>query len=137
MIEEENKATVAIEVAGKEIKEWLDFKKIDDIKRVKLSESIQDLIMAVYSGILVVNTETKEITQKLKFPIGQYTELKYKARVQMSEIQQRTAVLQKSDMIGTSFAYAAAVTGVSPEILKQLDSEDFGIMDRIVFFFMA
>jgi hypothetical protein len=136
-----NDLKLSFEQAAKEVKEWLNFKKVNDFKRVNGEDNIGRLIRGFAFGTLVMDPDTKVITQKLLFPVGkeiQITELKFKPRIEISEVQSRLTGVGPDDGVGRALAYISAATGESSAVISKLDPEDYHLSgDLVVFFMMA
>lgn len=127
------------DIAEKEVNIWLDFKKVSEKKRKSLAGNVKALIDAIMDGCLEFDSETKIFTHKLKFPIGvngQISELKYSARICMSDLEDNLMDVRPGNTMGTSFAYIAALSGQPKSIIKKMDQEDHSLADRFSFFFM-
>lgn len=128
---------VSEEIAVKEVNEWLDFKKVSPEKRLRLSANIQAIINAVIDGTFIIDPQTKEITHKLKFPAATKSEIKYKPRLTMGDLQSRLQNVRSGDLIGTNMAYLSALSGEAVGVFMNMDSEDSSLADGLAFFFMA
>lgn len=133
------KKVVNLDVATSEVEMWLDYKKVGSKRRDAREDSIESLIDGVESGILKLNTDTKEWTQTMKFPIGEggkITELKYKPRAGVAIIHRHLREVKEGDADGRLLAYIAVLTGVNKAILGKMDSEDFSLGQSISIFFI-
>ncbi len=129
--------TIAKEVAQKEVNSWLEFKKVDQTKIDDSEEVIEALVNGFINGYLTLSKETMVINHKLKFPVLKTTELNYKPRVKMSEIDAKTQN-QKSGG-GTNKIlrpYICAVTETNSAVIAELDTEDNRIATGIATFFL-
>lgn len=136
------KATkVSKEVALKEVEKWLDYKRVDEKKRVDSKDNIEALADAISFGYLVLDKDFNLI-HSLKFPLlnedGSVAskEFKYKARLKMGDIQVKTQNIKATDFLGLVSAYIAALTDSNSGVVKQLDSEDGRIAQAIATFFL-
>lgn len=130
---------VSKEIALKEVGEWLDFKKVSFRKREKAKENIERIAEAIEDGILVLNPETKEFTQTLKFPIGKdesITELKFKPNLIVGDIQSQLVGVPADDGYGRAFAHIAAATEEDRNVIAKMNFEDYSIAGDLVIFFM-
>lgn len=127
---------VPFETAASELKAWFDFKKVSDDRRAKLGSFTLVLIESLMTGTISIHAETKVITHKLKFPVGVYNELTYKPRITVSDAQTYLQMANQKDNTDVVLAYGAALSGVSPVVLKQLDTEDYMVLEKLAFFFM-
>ena len=130
-----NMSVVSKEQAQKEVDAFLDFKRISSGKRIACEKNIERLVDAVCDGTLVINEDTKEITQKLHFPVS-FSELKYKPRLTAKQIQNATNGLKPEDSMGRAFGYIACATGEDRNVVASMDAEDYSIAGDIVIFFM-
>lgn len=129
---------VARDVASKDIEKWLDYKKVSDRKRTANKESIEVLIDAVEDGILVLN-EDYTLTHKLKFPIENeipVTELVYIPRLKVSTVHNKLKGISATSPDERVLAYASALTGKVTNIIKDLETEDYSLVQSVVLFFL-
>lgn len=130
---------ISREVAELEIKAWLDFKRVEERKRLAFVDSIETLIEAVMDGRLVLRKEDHFLIQNLAFPTtgdDPITKLEYKPRLKVFEVHQQTANERPGDAEARILAYVAALTGKVKGIIKQLDTEDYTICQSIAVFFV-
>jgi hypothetical protein len=129
---------VSKEIATEEVYAWLDLKKIGAQKRETQKDQINTLIDAVVDGSLSL-TSDKVFVLELKFPTEGETPLKkleFKPRLQMALINQHLQGVKPTDFDGRIAAYAAALTTQTKTLLSKLDTEDYGLVQSIVLFFM-
>jgi hypothetical protein len=129
---------VSREQAQSEVESWLDYKKVGSQKRETNKDSIEFLISAIVEGDLTVD-EDKNLIQKLKFPPSgdlAVSALKYKPRVTVKVVNTRLTGIKSDDINGRICAYASALTGVSRELIKDMETDDFGLVQNIVLFFL-
>tara|TARA_R110002020_G_scaffold357999_1_gene570304 strand:- start:86 stop:493 length:408 start_codon:yes stop_codon:yes gene_type:complete len=132
---------VNLDQAKKEVNNWLDFKKVDQEKRDENSENIDSLAKAISLGYLSMDKDFNFI-QELKFPMldddGSVSlgTLKFKPRLKMGEIQNKSQNLKTGDTFALITAYVCALTNVNSGIIKQMDSEDYKIAQSVVIFFL-
>jgi hypothetical protein len=100
---------------------------------------INGIVLAVQEGTFIINPDTKEITHKLKFPIGsgptEITELKYKARLTVGAIQANTSGISMANVEGKSLGIIASLCGRPRTELAAMDSEDFRPASDVAAFF--
>ena len=129
-------------VAEQEVEAWLDFKNVSPRKRKEHEEIIETLVNAVEDGVLSIDSESFEITQKLYIPVenneGEVTldSLKYVARAKVFEIHNGLKGIKGSDPQSMILGYASAITKQPKPVLRNLDTSDFGIAQAISIFFM-
>jgi hypothetical protein len=131
---------VSEEQAEKEIKGWLDFKKVSDRRRVILGASILALKMAIMEGDIVINGDSFEIEQTLKFPIGldkTIKVLKYKPRILVDDIEKRTQSNPDTQSKGHILGVVAALTDQNSGMLGKSDPEDYTVMSHVAVFFVV
>lgn len=139
MAEEQDNLKLSFQKANDEVKSWLDFKKVSDVKRLMMNDNIKRLIYAFADGRLVMDADTKVITQTLKFPIGKdasVKELKFRPRIPIIEAQTRLAEVKEEDGIGRVLAYVGAATGEMSSVVGLMDAEDYHLSADLVVFFM-
>lgn len=129
---------VPIDTARKEVLSWVEFKKISEKRKSELEGVIEMLAENVSAGELSIDPGTFEITQKLKFPLGENNatnQLVFKPRIQGYALQDAMSGVKFNDEIGKTFARISASTGVSVNIIKKMDSEDLAVSSNIAVFF--
>ena len=134
---------VTFEVASAEVNGWLDYKKVSDKKRETYKDAIEALTDAVVTGRLVIDADTKAITQVLLFPITDTKgtvvtdKLVFKPRITQMELKNRMTGVKPGDGDGRIMAYAAALTDSAAGILGKLDTEDYALVQSITVFFLG
>ncbi len=133
----DSKATKVIsrDLAEQEVNEWLDFKRVKSKKRESNADAIENLIDGFCDGDLVMDQETKEITLKLSFPAGNLNEFKFKPRLKLSDTHTYLKNAKSGDLDARVLAYMCALTGLNSGIVKELDTEDYGLAQSIAIFF--
>jgi hypothetical protein len=132
MIEKVNKET-----ATKEVNSWLDYKRVKDKNRETQSAQVDVLVEALQAGDITIDEKTFEITQKLIFPVdGLVSELKYKPRISVGELQKACEKVDAMDVSGQLISYVGALTGQGSAAIKKLDPADFSIGRAVAIFFM-
>jgi len=130
-----------LEQAKKEVNKWLDFKKVDVEKRDENIESIEAIAKSISTGYLVLDKD-HNLIQELKFPMEDedgnvvMSQLKFKPRLKMGEIQNKTQNLKAGDTFALITGYICALTNINSGLIKQLDSEDYKIAQSVVIFFL-
>lgn len=130
---------VTKEQATAEVESWLEHKKVSQHKREEQKGMIERLIGAVMDGDLVLDGDTKEFKQLLKFPLEgatPITELVYKPRLADKEAQMHIGKIPFSDIDARLNGYVAALTKQNSGIIKNLDREDIGLAHAIAVFFL-
>lgn len=129
---------VSKDVAQADINKWLDSKKIGSLKREAQENQINVLIEAICDGYLKVE-EDCTLVHTLKFPPTEgktIKELRYKSRLTLKEVNAQLQGVKATDVDGRIMAYAAALTGEVKGIIARFDTEDAGIVQAIVLFFI-
>ncbi len=132
---------VALEIAKADVERWLDFKKVRETKREANASYIDSLIEAVSEGILIINDDNI-IVQELSFPIEDkdgkdaFKTLEYKPRLPVSTLHMHLQGIKTGDNDGRLLAHVAALTAKPKELIKKLDTEDYGISTSIAVFFV-
>ena len=129
---------ISIEIAEKEISEWLDYKKITQQKREAQEGSIKTLVNSLVDGSLSLK-EDKTFVHELFFPIGsdsKITKFEYKPRVHQGLIQKHMEGFKSTDFDARMNATIAALTANPKDIVKSMDTEDFSIASSIAIFFV-
>lgn len=130
---------VSIEVAEKEITSWLDYKKVGERKREAYATQVENLIQAIGDGDLIFNEETKELIQKLKFPIGEngtITQFTFSPRIDIKKVRLAMSGVGAKDADLRIVAYISAITSQTKTIIEMMDSEDATIAQDIAIFFI-
>ena len=130
---------VARDVAELEIEAWLDHKKVKSKKRESLSDNIEALVEAVEEGVLSFDEDSGELVQRLEHPVGEngyLKELRYKPRLKVGQVHRHLKGLDSGDLDGRMKAYICAITNQSSELIGGMDSDDYGIPNSIVVFFL-
>lgn len=126
------------ELAQQEIESWLDFKKINEKKREAQKEQIETLIDAVADGSLTLSPD-KKLIQVLKFPTeGEMpvTKMEYAPRLKVSTIHEKLQGVKSTDADGRICAYIAALTNNPKNVVKAMDTEDYGVAQAVAIFFL-
>jgi hypothetical protein len=127
------------EIAEKEVNAWLAWKKVPQAYIDGSKLYINGMIIAVQEGSMIIDSETKEITHKLKWPIGSgefaITELKYKPRLGVSVIQANIAGISMTDLTGRTLGIIAALCGKPRTEIAPMDSEDYRAASDVAAFF--
>lgn len=132
------------ETAVKEIAAWLDYKHVKPSFRDKRQDSIDVLVDAVMSGDVSIEQGSYSyglekmdgpiIKQKLSFPVGSLTELKYKPRETTGNL---SAAIRNNAGVEVSACYGSILSdGILPAQLQKMDSEDSRVLQAIVSFFL-
>lgn len=138
---EEKLPALTKELATEEVQKWLDHKKVSESKRAASAGSVEALIEAFMSGVLILNTDFT-ITHKLNFPIKDkdekiaLAEIIYKPRVKMETIHSHFQGVKAADADGRVAAMCAAVSGQNKALILKQDTEDYSIGQAIVVFFL-
>jgi len=127
---------ISIEVAEKEVNDWVGFKKISSSKVEENKDSLKSIATSISEGVLTLDADTYEFTHQLKFPVGEVKELKYKARISMKQIHTKTRNIKPGDTNGLISAYIAALTNQNTGLIEELDTEDNRIAQSIAVFFL-
>lgn len=127
------------EVALKEVEAWLDYKRVKSKKRESYQDQIDVLVDAVSDGSLVLDDESFELTYNLIFPFGEeekITELKFKPRLSVGEVNKYMRGVQATDIDKRLQAYVSALTGQPKGVIQAIDTEDSSVINAIVVFFL-
>ena len=129
---------VSRDVAEQEIESWLSIRKVRQKKIEGNEDQMENLIEAVQEGLISVNDDGV-LTQKLNWPVGEndyLKELKYKVRLKVADSHKHLSGLKAGDMDGRMLAYVCALTNQSKTLIGGMDSDDYGIANSIVVFFL-
>lgn len=129
---------ISNEIATQEVTDWMDYKKVNNSKRETYKANIAALVEAIEEGSLVINDD-KTMTYTLKFSYGneeKVESLKFKVRLMIKEINSAMKGVGAGDFDGMVLARASALTNKSKEILRNMDTEDYSIVQSIAIFFL-
>lgn len=132
---------VSKEIAQAEVDKWLDFKRIRPSKRESNKEYIDALVAGICDGLLILKDDMR-FEQNLQFPIedktggSSFKTLEYKPRINVSLIQLHLQGVKTGDADGRLLAHVTALTAKPKELIKKLDTEDYGIALAIAVFFV-
>lgn len=130
---------VTREIAEKEVNEWLAWKRVPEAYIKGSQLYINGIIIAVQEGSMIIDPTTKEITHKLKWPIGngdfEIRELKYKPRLGVAVIQANIAGISPADLTGRTLGIIAALCGKPRTEIAAMDSEDYRAASDVAAFF--
>ena len=126
---------VSHEVAEKEVNKWLDFRRVRKKKREENESSIKDMIEAFEEGILSLDEKTNVIKQALIFETAGKKVFSFKPTMTVGEGQRRLKGIKAGEHQLMLSAYVAELTGEASEIIRQMNTEDYGISRTIAGFF--
>lgn len=129
---------VTKEIAVRDITEWLDYKKVSQNKREFQKDTVETLVDAIQDGWLVLK-EDKQFEMKLKFPLGEGSDLDtltFKSRIKTSTIANHLKGVKATDVDGRLLAYVAALTSQTRALIGDLDTEDQSLAQAIAVFFV-
>ena len=125
--------------AEEEVNKWLDAKRVSTSRREDYKPHIEAITGCLERGELRLGTGNV-FTHTLLFPVGEgaaaITELNYKPRVTVATIQHHMQGVKSGDGSARIGATIAALTGQPRAIIEKLDTEDYGIANYIVIFFL-
>jgi len=131
-------SALAPEVAIQEIEKWLDHKKVSANKRESNEEAIKTLAEEISSGNMIL-TDSFNLEYKLKSPIKSEqptTQLVFKPRLTIGTVYNHLQGVKPTDADGRLFAYAAALTTNPKDLIKNLEIDDWNIVQAVVVFFL-
>jgi hypothetical protein len=137
----EFKEKVSAEVARQEVEKWLGTQRILPKKREALAAQIDTIVEHLMYGSMHFN-EDGELTYVLAEPIKSddgsvvLSELKFKKRIRVAELQAQTKNVAPEDADGRVIAYLAALTGVPKGLFPKLDISDYSVAQSITLFFV-
>jgi len=126
------------EQAEVEVNSWLDHKKISAKKREAQRDQIESLVCAMEEGVLILN-ENKVFIHELLTPIGseaKITKLEFAPRISIGSVHKHLEGVKSDSVDGRILAYVAALTSNTKDVIKKLDTEDYGICQSIAIFFL-
>jgi hypothetical protein len=132
---------VSQDIATQEVTNWLDYKRVSPKDRAAHADSIETLTDAISYGDLVAD-EKNNLSYSLQFPIENgegevsVSSLVFRPRLTQEMIALRMKGVKATDIDNRILAYASALTNVSMEVLKRLDTVDMKIAQAIVVFFI-
>jgi hypothetical protein len=126
---------VSEEVAKQEVDKWLDFRRVRRKKREENESSIKDMVEAFEEGILILDHKTHVIKQTLIFETAGKKEFNFKPSMSVGDGQRRLKGIKSGDHQLMLSAYVAELTGEASEVIRQMNTEDYGISRTIAGFF--
>ena len=130
---------VTKEIADKEVNAWLEWKRVPEAYIKGSQMYVNGISIAIQEGSFIIDPDTKEITHKLKWPIGsgefEIKELKYKARLGVSVISQNIAGIPITNLTDRTLGIIAALCGRPRTEIAPMDSEDFRAASDVAAFF--
>lgn len=133
---EDQTGLVSRKIATEAVEKWLNYKRIRPSARETNAEFIDQLSEYFMDGTLVLDEETHNIIQKLRFKIGNKEKLTYKPRILVGEINDRLSRLKSSDGSSKLTAYTVALTGENSAVIDKMDTEDNRVAQTITIFFL-
>lgn len=130
--------TINIELAIKEVNDWLDYKNVRPKRREGLKEHSEAIAEAIADGVLSIDKD-KNIVHKLIIPFGEehkVQELKYKPRINDSMKIPHMKGVANNDASGMLHATIATLTGEPRAVVAKMDMEDMDIARNIAVFFI-
>lgn len=132
-------AKINREQASKEVKAWLDYKRVFERTRESNQDSIEFMEDMVCEGVLTIDAKSFEITHNLLFPLGESEDvksLKYKSRINDKMLDPKLKGVKSNDANGMMTAYVAALTDENSGVIKGMDSQDKKVSMAIAVFFV-
>ncbi len=130
---------VTREIADKEVKAWLDYKKVPEAYVLGSGMYINGISIAIQEGHMTIDPTTFEITHKLKWPIGSgefaINELKYKPRLSVAVISANIVGIPITDHDNRTLGIIAALCGRPRTEIAPMDSEDYRAASDVAAFF--
>lgn len=126
------------EVAMQEVGRWLDHKRVSESKRQSNEEAIKVMAEEMAAGNLILDDQYN-LVYSLRFPISAEqptTKLTFKPRLKLGTVYSHLQGVKPTDADGRLFAYAAALTGNPKEMIKNLDVDDWSMVQAVVVFFL-
>lgn len=121
-----------VEQAKNEIHAFLDRKRMKPLKRKEFEKAIDLVAEAMQFGEVVINDDGS-ITQTLGEPLGETTELKFKARVAPEHMVKAE---QQGSPRGRTGVYVREYTGLTDNQINRLSPPDWDTASCISLFFM-
>lgn len=126
-----------LELAKEEFDKWAESKKLSAKMIEKHNDDAEAIIDAIQEGNLILNEEDYSFTQKLLFPKGEISELKFPNRINEGVLGAATKGIKSDDLIGQmSICYVSALTGKDRGTIRSLDSTDLALGKHIASFFL-
>jgi len=127
-------------LAGTEVKNWLDFKRVKPIKRQAYAAYVATLIQSVAYGDIEISKDFR-ITHNLNVPLlnteGKvaYSKMEYAARVSAQALSEALRDAGNDSEISNSIAYGSALTNLPVAIIRTLDTSDLSVIAALSVFF--
>lgn len=141
-------AVISEDIAKIELEKWFDCRKTKEKARINIDEDLGRDVMAdklvegFMYGLLILDAENGNLTQKLDFPVGTESksvsikELIWKPRFRESELNEPLKGVKTNDSSGRMKAYMSAITGAPKSLLGSLDYSDYSLSQTIVSYFL-
>ena len=126
------------EQAEIEFNKWaFETKKISERKMAKseMVDAKEEFIENIIDGTFSIDSEGN-VVQKLKFPIGDFSEFTYKPRMNLAEMQ-KMKQFKTGDDIGKSKAIMSVLTDRNMGVIDKMDSNDMVNSMCITMFYMV
>lgn len=133
-------SVISKEIATNEIDQWLTAIGTSEDQKEGLKNNVQILVNGVVSGALVIDSETNNVTQKLRVVFGKeekISQLNFKPFLTVGEIETfKKSISQDNDNRNTSAAICAS-TGNPYSVIEQMNAKDFNLSAALVLFFIV
>lgn len=133
---------VTQEVAEKDVKSWLKFKKVGAKKQEDSRDAIETMISAIVEGSLVYSESNSVFKLTLLHPIkfdddsSAIDVLTFKPRIKMADIEAKSNNVKAGNGQSLIMSYVCALTDQNSGIIRQLDTEDNRTATAIATFFL-
>lgn len=134
---------VSRDLALKDVDQWLNYKKVSEDKRERLSDFTERIIGSIMSGNLVLDQGSHNWIFKPYDPVknndGEVTveEFVFKPRIRVRELHPYLSNVKQGDGDGRMLAYVCALTKQSTNVSGALYTEDYEICEAIAAFFVS
>lgn len=128
---------VSREMASNEVHGWLKARKIRQRRINDYEESIEEIIDAVVDGEITFDGDN--LIFHLTDGVGDQQDIKkltFKPRITVQNIRQRLKKVPSGDVDGRVMAYVGSATNTSKNVLEQISSTDWSLIQTIAVFFM-
>ena len=132
----ENTEKMTPEVAQAEFERWAyETKKLRPVALKKHADACENFIDALCDGTLTIEDDGS-ITQKLAFEIAEKTQLRYKPRLTVAEINRALSVRGSDQDKGRKMV--GILTSELDGVIEKMDSNDWAVANAItVFYYLA
>lgn len=130
---------VSKEIAEKEVTAWLESQHVTIEQSKIMLGAFNKMVAGVMNGILTIDESTREIKQRLIYPVGveaKINDLSYRTNITTGEIELKSEQIEKFPGANNDHAWCGAMTGTELSVITRMHVKDWNYAHAIVLFFM-